>query len=196
MEINIYDFDKTMLPFDSGSRFWLFCLLRYPWIAVLLPYQGIFGLLMLAGIIDLKTAKNHFFKFIRFIPLQSAVVKFWNKYDKKIFDWARKENRTGKTVVISASPDFLLNEIAKRQQFDCLICTRHSKTGAVIGENCKSEEKVRRFYELFPGGKAANVYSDSIKHDKPIFSLGGNCWHIVKGERIPFDFAAVYPEKE
>ena len=40
-----------------------------------------------------------------------------------------------------------------------------------------------------------NVYSDSLRHDKPIFSLAnGKCYHIVKGEKIPFDFNEVYGE--
>ena len=37
-----------------------------------------------------------------------------------------------------------------------------------------------------------DVYSDSIKHDKPIFSLGKNCYHIVKGKKVPFEFKNIY----
>lgn len=37
MELDIYDFDKTLVPFDSGSLFIGYCLLHYPWILILTP---------------------------------------------------------------------------------------------------------------------------------------------------------------
>ncbi|MCI9112398.1 MAG: polysaccharide biosynthesis protein GtrA, partial [Eubacterium sp.] len=47
MEIDIYDFDKTIVPFDSGSRFALYCLLHYPWIIIYLPIVAVSAILML-----------------------------------------------------------------------------------------------------------------------------------------------------
>lgn len=192
MQVDIYDFDKTMVPFDTGSLFWFYCMLRYPWIILLWPYQFIGGLLLALRIYNLTKVKRIFFSFVHFIPLDKARKKFWDKHEKDVFEWARKENRERFTVVISASPDFLLEDIAKRIGIDCLICTKHSpKNSAVIGLNCKGEEKVRRFREIYPDAQVITVYSDSLKSDRPIFSLGQNCFHIVNGERIPF----VYSEK-
>ena len=45
MEVDIYDFDKTVVPFDSGSTFLLFCVKRYPYLLLLLPYYLALGLL-------------------------------------------------------------------------------------------------------------------------------------------------------
>lgn len=196
MQLDIYDFDKTIVPFDSGSRFLLFCLVRYPWTVLLVPYELVCAVLCLLGILSFTRAKQAFFFFVAFIPHKKAAAKFWDKHEKQVFEWAKKENRERYTVVISASPDFLLNEIARRLEFDALICTRHSlKTGAVIGKNCRGEEKVRRFREEFPDAQVVSVYSDSLKADKPIFSLGKRCFHIVKGERIGFDFEEAYNEQ-
>ncbi|MDE6124837.1 MAG: haloacid dehalogenase-like hydrolase, partial [Eubacterium sp.] len=101
-----------------------------------------------------------------------------------------------KCFVICASPDFLLEEIAKRLSFDYLICTRHSrKSGVIIGENCRDAEKVRRLYEEFSDIQVIDVYSDSIKHDKPIFSLAsGQCYQVVDSELVPFNFKEKYGE--
>ena len=88
-----------------------------------------------------------------------------------------------------------VDEIQKRLGFDKLICTRHnSKTGIIIGENCRDEEKVNRLYQEFDKDSinVIDVYSDSLTHDKPIFSLGKNCYHIVNSEKIPFHFDEVY----
>ncbi len=192
MEMDIYDFDKTIVPFDSGSLFTVYCLLHYPWIIVLLPVIAFAALLMLLKIINFTSFKKTCFMFVPLIPLNTAVKRFWDKYENKVHTWFLKDKRN--YVVISASPDFLLNEIAERLSFDNLICTRHSrKSGIIIGENCRDGEKVRRFNEMFPNAKVIDVYSDSIYHDKPIFSLAsGTCYQVVKGTLCAFDFKDMY----
>lgn len=193
MKLDIYDFDKTVVPFDSGSRFWAYCLLRYPWTVIFLPYQFVCAMLLVFGVFDLTRVKRSFFSFIRVIPLEKAVKKFWDRHEKEVHEWAKKENRARFSVIISASPDFLLDELVSKLGFDALICTRHdAKTGAVIGKNCKGDEKIRRFREQFPDAEVITVYSDSIKHDKPIFSLGSECVHIDNGKRVPFEFKKMY----
>ena len=196
MQADIYDFDKTVVPFDSGSKFAIFCFLRYPYLIFLLPFYIALALLFAFHIIKLDKFKKHIFCFVRFIKLDNAVKAFWDKYEKKIFPWFLPENRERTAIVISASPDFLLEEIQKRLGFEYLLCTRHDrKTGELLYKNCRNEEKVRRFYELFGKDKAEVmcVYSDSLKNDKQIFSLGKRCFHIMPdGERKEFDFNEIY----
>ena len=40
MDIDIYDFDGTIVPFDSGSLFAGYCLLHYPYLILLLPFAA------------------------------------------------------------------------------------------------------------------------------------------------------------
>ena len=191
--MNVYDFDKTIVPFDSGSLFWGYSMLHYPWIILFLPFQAFLALLMIIKVIDFTIFKKYFFCFVMFIPLKKAVKGFWDRHENQVHKWFF--NRKRYSVVISASPDFLLGEIQKRLGFDELICTRHNaKTGAIIGKNCRDEEKVNRLFELYNKDdiEVIDVYSDSIKHDKPIFSLGKNCYHIVKGKKVPFEFKNIY----
>lgn len=193
-EIDIYDFDKTIVPFDSGSRFCLYCLVHYPWTVITLPLDAVGLILALAGVISFTTYKKLCFSFVMLIPLDKAVKGFWDRHEKKVHKWFLTKKR--KAVVISASPDFLLEEIKQRTDMDVLICTRHNrKTGAIIGENCRNAEKVRRFYEIFNQDevKVCDVYSDSLRHDEPIFSLAtDNCYHIVKGARRKFNYNKYY----
>ncbi len=195
MELDIYDFDKTVVPYDSGSTFFLFCLAHYPYLLLLTPFYAVMGLLYLVRLLPLDAFKKHVFCFIRFIPLERAVKKFWDKHEKDVFPWFRPEERERYTVVISASPDFLLEEIAERLKVDKLLCTHHDrKNGTLLEKNCKHEEKVRRFYAVFPKDtKVKCVYSDGYKTDKPIFSLGEQCFHIEKdGKRTPFSYESYY----
>lgn len=186
-EIDIYDFDKTIVPFDSGTLFLFYCMVHYPWCILYLPVIGIGFLLMLLHIINFTAFKRICFCFLPLIPKKRAVNKFWDKYEDRVHPWFIEEKNRFR-VIISASPDFLLNDISERLEFDKLICTRHNpKTGAIIGDNCRGEEKVRRLYEEFQKDeiKVIDVYSDSLKHDMPIFSLAnGKRYHIVDSERV------------
>lgn len=179
MKVDIYDFDKTVLPYDSGSTFALYCIVRHPYLFLLFPYYALMGLLLLTHIIELDRFKKHIFCFVRFINLEKNVKRFWDSHEKDIYDWFLKENRERTAVVISASPDFLLEEIQKRLGIEYLFCTRHDrKTGTLLYENCKGEEKVRRFFENFSKEETevVRVYSDSLKNDRPIFLLGKECY--------------------
>lgn len=190
MKIDIYDFDKTIVPFDSGSLFIAYCMLHYPWTVFYLPIMGVAFLLSVAKIISFTNFKKVCFMFLPFIPKKRAVKGFWDRHEKQVHTWFKDKPRHA--VVISASPDFLLEDISARLGFDTLICTRHNaKTGAIIGENCRGEEKVRRLYERFDKDsiEVIDVYSDSLKHDKHIFALATNkCYHIVDSQKIPFDY--------
>ncbi|MBQ9517094.1 MAG: haloacid dehalogenase-like hydrolase [Eubacterium sp.] len=195
MEIDIYDFDKTIVPFDSGTLFVGYCLLHYPWCILWMPVVVAGLVLMLARVITFTQFKRICFMFVPMIPKEKAVKGFWNRHEKQVHGWF-KADRKRYSVVISASPDFLLEEIDRRLGFDKLICTRHNPiTGAIIGENCRGAEKVRRLYEEFDRDeiKVVDVYSDSLKHDKYIFALaGGKCYHISDGKKHEFNFKDKY----
>ena len=194
MEIDIYDFDETLFPFDSGSRFAFYCLLHYPWTIICLPVIAVGFILLQLKLVSFTNFKKTCFIFVPLVPLDKAVKGFWDKHEGEVHKWFFERKRD--CVVISASPDFLLEEIAKRLPIENLICTRHNrKTGIIIGENCRDEEKVRRLREAFPDACVIDVYSDSLKHDRPIFSLAqGKCYQVVDGELIPFDFKEKYKE--
>lgn len=188
-EVDVYDWDKTIVPFDSGTKFAFYCIRRYPWCAPYLLPVGIAVLLGTLGIIKWTAFKRICFLFMCVIPREKAVKGFWDKYESSVHPWFLQRER--EAVIVSASPDFLLNEIQKRLGFEGLICSRHNpKTGAIIGENCRGEEKVRRFYEEYGEDvRVCDVYSDSIEADAPLFSLAtGRCFNVVNGERIEFNY--------
>ena len=184
VEVDMYDFDKTAIPFDSQLKYWGYCMLHNPWIILMLPLQFIWGVMMGLKIISVKTCKRVAFWFAIFINNKRNVEKFWDKYEKQIYDWFRPENRNGrKTVLISASPDFLIEEIARRMGVDyCIATTCNKKTYTMIGEICRREEKVVRLKKQLPNIIVKDVYSDSINSDKYIFNLGERCFLATQGE--------------
>ncbi len=189
MQVDVYDFDKTVVPFDSALKYWGFCMLRCPWIILLLPFQFIWGLLMVSQIISVETCKKWCFTYIIFINNEKIVKKFWDKYEKCVYDWFKPENRKRTTVLISASPDFLIKEIADRMKVDYCICTRHRTNGMKDGKVCRRAEKPVRLNAELPDIEIMDVYSDSFKSDRYIFALGKRCFLANKGELTQFDYA-------
>ena len=76
MKFDLYDFDKTVFPVDSESVFYLFCLVRHPWLIVILPYQ-----LVCLACFFLKIGgdkmKGRFFCFLRFVNTEKMVKNSW-----------------------------------------------------------------------------------------------------------------------
>lgn len=182
-KIDLYDFDKTIVPFDSALKYWGFCMAHCPWTLVLFPFQFAWGMMMLTHIISTETCKKYCFWYIRMIDNPKVVKKFWDKYECKVAEWFKPENRKRPCCIVSASPDFLIEEIAKRLNVEYCITSKHDpKGGLLIGKVCKKAEKVRRFKELLPDAEVVNVYSDNLKSDKYIFALGEKQYLVKKGE--------------
>jgi hypothetical protein len=126
--------------------------------------------------------------FANLINNQKNVVKFWDKYEKEIYDFFRPENRSGrKTVVVSASPAFLIDEIAKRMKVDYCIASTFGKRYTMVGDICRKEEKVVRLAKQLPNIVVKDVYSDSVKSDKYIFNLGERCFLATNGVLTEID---------
>lgn len=186
MQVNLYDFDKTVYPKDSTMAFWLFCLLRYPWIVLYLPIQAVLLALWAMKLLHTGTFKSLFLLFLTTVPTRQAVRRFWDRHQQDIYPWFQPEKRQRYTVVISASPDYLLEEICRRLQVDKLICTKgDAATGKLLSQNCKGEEKVRRLFAELPDCQVKDVYSDSLTTDAPMLNLGEHQYHIIRGQQIP-----------
>lgn len=195
-QVDLYDFDKTVVPFDSALRYWLFCMVHCPWILILFPLQFVWGIMMLTKIISVYTCKRWCFLFINLIDNKKMVEKYWDKYENQVYDWFKKENRSRDAVLISASPDFIIEEIAKRLDVEYIICTRHKTNGVMIGKVCRKEEKVARLNEILPDVEVFDVYSDNLDHDRYIFRLGKRCFLANNGKLEEFNYSDKIAEIE
>ena len=180
--MNIYDFDKTIYPYESTRRFYFFCLKQNKKHFFHIFKVAFWGGLYKLRIINLKKFKEKFFSFTRFMPdLGKAVKEFWDKEFFNINYWYFEKRRRF-DIVCSASPRFLLQDIVGRINKDAkLVCTEFDvQTQKIVGENCKGKEKVARLNQLgythFKDG-----YSDS-KSDFPMLSLCENKYRVKKGK--------------
>ena len=180
--MNVYDFDGTIYNGDSSVDFFLFCAKRKPIIFLLVPRIVAMFALRFVRKPNTETVKSAFFSFVRMIPdIDLFVSEFWKTYSKKIMGWYLAQKKSD-DVVISASPEFLLEKIGGELGVRVIASRVCKKSGVLIGNNCKGKEKVRRFSEEFGADcTIENFYSDS-KSDFPLASIAQNAWLCKRGK--------------
>lgn len=187
--MNVYDFDKTIYKYDSPTKFYFFCIKRHKKLIFHLFKTAFWGALKGLGIISLQKFKEKFFSFVQKIPnIEQEVKKFWDKEFANINYFYFDKRKKG-DVICSASPYFLIEDIAKRvNESSIVICSEiDEKTGkfASGAKNCKGEEKVARLreagYEKFEQG-----YGDS-KSDIPMLKMCEQPFRIKNGKVTTFN---------
>lgn len=169
--MNIYDFDHTIYNGDSSIDFFLFCLRRKPQILCTIPGFLITFIFYRMRIKSKEQLKSSFFKFIKYFKdIDYEINKFWNKNESKICSWYI-DRKQPNDLIISASPEFLLQPIAEQLQVSVIGSKVDKHTGNFMGKNCYGEEKARRFQKFQIAEQVEKVYSDS-KSDLPLFKLG------------------------
>lgn len=181
--MNVYDFDNTIYKGDSTADFYLFSLKRHKKIFMLAPS-------LLGAVIKLyvfkKGTKTEFkevmYRFLRYCDIDRDVADFWETHQCNIKKFYLDQQKND-DVIISASPEFLLEPIIKKLRIKSLMASPVDKhSGKHNGINCHGKEKVRRFYEVYPDGKIDEFYSDSYS-DTPLAEIADKAY-IVKGEEL------------
>lgn len=183
--MNTYDFDKTIYIVDSSVEFYKYCLVKYP-AAVLrrLPCALGAALGYAAGRIDTKRLKEQFFSFLCYIDADAAVESFWEKKLDGVGEWYLAQKRDD-DIIISASPEFLLEPVAKRLGVRLIGTRMDKRTGRITGANCHDSEKVRRFYEQYPDAHTECFYSDSLS-DTPMAEIADRAFLVNRGRLSPW----------
>lgn len=179
----VFDFDGTIYNGDSSKDFFLFALFRHPAILRMVPSFLRSAIWYRTKRCSKEDMKSKFFGFLPYLPdVEQEVLCFWKKHICKMRTWYVERNHSA-DVIISASPEFLLKPVMETFQVVAVIGTQVDPcTGHLIGANCKGEEKVRRFRELFPEAEIETFYSDS-RSDRPLAGMAGHAYY-VKGKRI------------
>lgn len=181
--MNVYDFDKTIYDGDSTVHFVLFCLKKQPSLICYLPTIVGNALLMALKLRTKTKAKQQFYRFFRDInDIDAYIAEFWRKHLSGIKPWYKELQRED-DLVISASPLFLVEPACREIGITQVMASDvDQRTGLYAGLNCHGEEKVRRFYARYPGGRIEEFYSDSLS-DTPLARIAEHSF-LVKGNDL------------
>ena len=178
--MNVYDFDKTIYPGDSATHFWWFCVRRHPAALASLPGAATILVRSLGKPGIHGALKQQIYGFLRRIPdLEAEVSAFWDGHIQRIYPWYINRRRDD-DLVISASPYFLVGEACRRLGIQCMATDMDPATGRIRGENCRREEKVRRYREAYGDAPVEEFYSDSYS-DRPMMDLAERAYLMKNG---------------
>jgi len=182
--MNVYDFDKTIYNGYSTAHFYFFCLKRHISLLKFLPKQGFHFLRYAFKKITKTQFKEKFYVFLTGLKdVDKEVILFWESHEENMLTWWA-DWRKDDDVLISASPEFLLEPIAKKLNFYLIASRVDKKTGKTTGENCWGEEKVNRFYEKFSDKNINFFFSDSFS-DAPLAKLAETAY-LIKNDKAVF----------
>ena len=178
--VNVYDFDGTIYDGDSSVDFFKFAIRKRWYICFNVISVSGAALLYFFKIRSKEYFKSKFFSFVKDIPdIDSFVKEFWDKKEKKIKHFYLEEHDDS-DYIVSASPVFLLKEIARRLDFNLIATEVDPKTGKLESKNCYGEEKVKKIESL--GIRVEKFYSDSLA-DTPMSKIAKHSF-MVKGDKI------------
>lgn len=180
--MNVYDFDGTIYNGDSTVDFFRYALKQKPSLIRFVPKQ-LWGFLLYGMKRIGKTElKERFFCFLAGMDATAMVEEFWESGQAHVLTWYREQQQED-DVIISASPTFLLEPICRRMGIQHLIASDVDvRTGGFLGENCRGQEKVRRFTAVYPTACIDRFYSDS-RADRPLAQMAKQAF-LVKHGRI------------
>ena len=168
MDVNVYDFDKTIFHGDSTQKFYLYLLKKQPKIALYLPKQLFYFIPFALGKMEKTKFKEKFYSCFKVVKnIDKEVENFWKINIKGIkkFYYEKQEDTD---IIISASPEFLLKPICEKLGINHLIASKVDKnTGKYTGLNCYGKEKVIRLNKEMPNTIIREFYSDSFS-DEPL----------------------------
>ena len=185
--MNVYDFDNTIYSGDSTTDFYLFCLKRHKKILLCMP--SLFGAFIKYYVFK-KGNKTQFketmYTFLKYCDTEKDVNDFWDKHLKNIKDFYKKQH-SDDDVIISASPQFLLKSLEKKLKITIIASDVDPKSGKYNGVNCYYDEKVRRFYELYPDAQIDEFYSDHYS-DEPLAKISKNAFIVDEDKILNWNF--------
>ena len=180
--MNVYDFDKTIYVDDCATDFYKYSIKKNPGLALKWPKLiSAYVKFRLKKISRTKLKEVLYQYVIENKNLENDVKNFWSKHEYKIQDWYLSQ-RQEDDLIISASPEFLIEPISKQLGVAFIASRLNPKTGLYDGLNCYGDEKVVRFYDEYPDAHVHEFYSDSLS-DTPMARLADRAY-FVKGTQI------------
>ena len=205
-KLAIFDVDYTITKKETLMQLYRYMVLSDFRNIRFLPRALFSGLMYTLKIYDEKKVKESFLKFIENKSEEELKVLTRNfyqdvlkniLYEDAIGMMKKLKSEGYKIFLISASPEFYLNELYDIKEVDMIIGTRFFIEGGKFirrmdGLNCKGEEKVRRLKEVLEREnievdyKNSYMFSDSLS-DKQLLGLVGNSYLINYKKKHHFD---------
>ncbi len=183
--MNVYDFDNTIYDGESFFDLFVFLFKKDPSLVKYIPdvFSGLYK--YTKGTINAEEALEQYsdvvteyYKGIE--DFDALVTEFWDTNIHKIKPFYFRQ-RQDDDVIISASPEILLDEVMHRLNIKNYICSRTDGNAHIV-DLCFRAKKVDRFKEMYPDTTIDNFYTDSV-NDTPMMEISEHAF-LVSGNKI------------
>jgi len=191
-KLAIFDIDYTITKKETLMELFKYVIKNDKRNIRFLPRAIYCGSMYAMKIYDERKVKEKFLKFIDGIKEQDLAKLVKSFYEEKLIEilyedaikmMKKLKNEGYDIYLISASPEFYINEFYNIKEVDKIIGTKFNFKDGIFtrkmeGENCKGKEKVRRLKEVLSNEKIevdfkeSYMFSDSLS-DKPLLDLVG-----------------------
>lgn len=206
-KLAIFDIDYTITQKETLMELFKYVITKDIKNIKFLPRALYSGFMYCIKIYDESKVKESFLKFIEGIDENDLVILVKDFYEDVLEKILYKDaitmmrnlkNQGYKVFLISASPEFYLNEFYAIKEGDMIIGTKFTIDNGKFmrkmeGSNCKGEEKVRRLKEVLKKEnmqidyKNSYMFSNSLS-DKPLLDLVGNSYLINYRKKVILKF--------
>lgn len=185
--MNVFDFDNTIYDGESTLDLFFFYIVRKPRLLRHLPTVLKAFSRYKRGEVTLNEAIERFVPLVErdilnIVDFDNDPKKFWDGHMKKIKP-LYEELKSDDDLIITASPDFNIEEICRRLGIKRFLASKIDRnTGKIEFANLR-ENKVKAFKEEYGDCDIENFYTDSPENDKVIIELAKHAF-IVKSNEI------------
>lgn len=184
--MNVFDFDNTIYDGESFVDLFIMVLTKDPSLLKNVPAMVSGVVQYKAGTLRLDSALSKYAKvfedYVVTIPdIDALVNEFWDTHMHKIKPFY-EQVRSKDDLVISASPQIVIDEVCRRLGIRQCIGTQFDRETGKLGRVCFRENKIEAFYEAYPDTHIDTLYTDSM-HDKPLMDISDKVF-FVKGNKI------------
>lgn len=185
--MNVFDFDNTIYDGESTLDLFFFYIVRKPWLIKHLPTVLKAFARYKKGGVSLNEIIERYVPMVekdalRVFDFENDPKEFWDGHMKKIKP-LYNELRSDDDLIITASPDFSIDEICRRLGIKRYLASRvNTQTGKIEFVNIR-QNKINAFMQEYAGETIERFYTDSPENDAPLIELANEAY-LVKGSRV------------
>ena len=185
--MNIYDFDNTIYDGESFFDFFLEYVKVNPVFVRFLPKVMFAFLKYKLGKVTVEQMMTDYAPVIKkcycdYDKWEEFTQKFWDGHMHKIKSFY-KEVQKEDDLILTASPELTIKEIAKRLGIKNIVCSKIDDKTGQITRICMRQNKIKALKEDFGDVEIDDFYTDSIKNDG-FFAEYAKRVFLVKGDEI------------
>ena len=185
--MNVFDFDNTIYNGESTLDLFFYYIVRKPWLVkhigtVLKAFSR-----YKKGNVSLPEIIERYVPMVekdalRVFDFENDPKNFWDKHERKIkplYNRLRSED----DLIITASPDFNIEEICRRLGIRRWLTSRVDRsTGKILFVNIR-ENKIKAYEEQYGNTPINNFYTDSPENDAWLIEKAAHAF-VVKGGQV------------